>query len=171
IAITLRFPSLRVNLTSTIVEKMEAAAQADSSQTNDFYRWLRHEGVAEVLRHGVVLGNDPFDPDTYSLKRFPVEKFLSILPEVPEPPIQSDRRTGIGGDTPKDNVAYVADLKLLLGAFGVLASQYETIRKTEPPGDARTLNMTRVFREATEKAAPLSSVSAAELFDRFTRHS
>jgi hypothetical protein len=93
VAITLRFPDLRSKLASNLnlLDELEDAAREskDVSVGSSLGIWLEQRGVREVLVYGIKLGRRPFDDRTFSLKRFPVKKMMSILPTVPEKPNQS----------------------------------------------------------------------------------
>ena len=70
-----------------------SASAADAAHTSELVndplsKWLDQRGVKNVLLHGVNDGAKSFNKEVYSLETFPVIKFISILPKVPENPNQ-----------------------------------------------------------------------------------
>ncbi len=74
---------------SDLFETFENLGFSDISNENPYYKWLNQGGVREVVMYGLQPRLKPFDRGTYSLKKFPVDKMMSILPNVPEKPRQT----------------------------------------------------------------------------------
>jgi hypothetical protein len=167
VAITLRFPDLRSLLAGNpeLLEDLETSAQTSPNELkSSLKKWLLPRGVKDILVFGIDLGDEPFDRSMYSLKAFPVRKMLSILPNVPEIPNQiTEEIPSATGVQVADTISQQPTYGELVKAFELLGQRYEKIRKSERAGSERTLHMTLVFDEATQKATALAPNAAEEI--------
>jgi hypothetical protein len=105
----------------------------------------------------VELGVEPFNEEIYSLVGFPVDKLLSVLPNVPEPtPVPVPSPEVPKPVSPKSNPE---------AFFEQLGKQYENIRGSQNAGPTRTRDMTVVFNEAHDRAKKLAASTAINIFD------
>jgi hypothetical protein len=160
-AITLRFPDLR----SELAKDMDLLATMQrtviqlppNTEVPAPLKWLNQPGLRKVLHYGVELGAEPFNEEIYSLVAFPVDKLLSVLPNVPEPTPEP---------APSPEVPKPVSTKSNSEAFfEQLGKQYENIRASQNAGPTRTRDMTLVFNEARDRAKKLAASTAINIFD------
>lgn len=161
IAMTLRFPDLRTKLKKdcAFLSLLENAALTGRNEES-FGLWLNDENVKRVLRYGLNPKKDPFSVELYSLAHFPIDKLLSVLPEIPEVPSKPQNAVSI-----EDRASETVKLTIPVEQFETLASQYETIRLTQQAGNERTIKMTSLYEDAKRHSALLDSKAVIDIFD------
>ena len=157
VALTLRFPDLRTHLSEnplllSHLERRSLVAQ-ELLESDVLYKWLHQRGVRDVLRYGIQEGARPFLPAIYSLETFPVDKLLSILPRVPERPIEiPPAAESVQSVKPESTPDVNDELEI---RFRQLAEEYEEVRARGEFSASRTQGMIAVFSKGVQEAASL----------------